>query len=402
MTAVALADSATAIGAVSRLLRDQLHTRLTTVLADVTVGKPEPPTGGVTNPRLNLFLYELAFDPTLRNQALDSAQPFPLWLVLKYLITAFDRDGDSDTNGAHELLGQGLRTLQELSYLPLSGTAADVKALNDNPEVLKITFDDASAELLSKLMQGSDEKYRFSAGFQVRPVMIASAEPPTSSLLVGVDYESNTIIGDKGIGLSVFPFGGPEIAALSPAKFEPGSLLTMTGSGLSLQDLAVTIGPVEIPAVAQAETTLTAQVNGVVAGGAVMSAGSHPVSVVQTLRTGRRRQSNLLIGDLLPVLNAATPGVFNKRVPADPDSDVTGDITLTGVLMGTARDEVYVALYQNGRTVQLHDTFVFAPPPATPQSSMTLHVAAIPPGTYRVILRVNGAQAKSSPQVTLS
>src|SRR5574337_1213954 len=168
---MALADSATAIGAVSRIMRDHLHTRLASVLSDVTVGKPEPPTNGLSNPRLNLFLYELVFDPSLRNKELDASQPIPLWLVLKYLITAFDRDGESDTDHAHDLLGQGLRALQELSYLPLSGMSADVKALNDNPEALKITFDDASTELLSTLMQGTDEKYRFSAAFQVRPVL---------------------------------------------------------------------------------------------------------------------------------------------------------------------------------------------------------------------------------------
>lgn len=398
---MALADSATAIGAVSRIIRDHLHTRLASVLSDVTVGKPEPPANGLSNPRLNLFLYELTFDPSLRNKELDSSQPIPLWLVLRYLITAFDQDGESDTDNAHDLLGQGLRALQELGYLPISGMAADVKALNDNPEVLKITFDEASTELLSKLMQGTDEKYRFSAGFQVRPVLIASAEPPSSSLLVGVDYEANTIIGEKGISLSVFPFGGPEIVGMDPTKFEPGSTLTLKGAGLSLPDLAVKIGPAEVAVIAQAERALSCRANGPVAGGTQISAGSHPVSVVQTLRTGRRRQSNLLIGDLLPILTAATPGPFAKLVPANPNSDVTGDITLTGVLLGTELDEVYVALYQEGQTVQLHDTFVFAPSPATPQTAMTLHVTAIPPGKHRVILRVNGAQAKSSPEITL-
>lgn len=383
------------------MVRDQLHTRLATALSDVTIGKPEPPPAVMPNPRLNLFLYELMFDPSLRNQALDRSQPTPLWLVLRYLLTAFDKDGDSDTDQAHDLLGQGLRTLQEISYLPLTGLSADIQALDENPEALKITFDDANIDLLSKVMQGTDEKYRFSAAFQVRPVMIASAEPPTSSLLVGVDYTTNTIIGEKGIDLVVFPFGGPQITELKPPKFEPGSTLALLGSGLSGADLAVSIGGAEVAVTAQAEESLACLVAGAIPGGATISAGSHAISVLQMLKTGQRRQSNLLIGDLLPVLTAAVPGPITRVVPANPNSDVTCDIVLNGVLLGTPRNEVYVALYREGATVQLHDTFTFAPAPATPQTAMTLHVAAIPPGKYRVILRVNGSQAKSSPEVIL-
>jgi len=44
---------------------------------------------------------------------------------------------------------------------------------------MKITFDNATTELLSKVMQGTDEKYRFSAAFEVRPVMIAGTTPPS-------------------------------------------------------------------------------------------------------------------------------------------------------------------------------------------------------------------------------
>jgi hypothetical protein len=51
-------------------------------------------------------------------------------------------------------------------------SANSIVALNDSPDMLKITFEGASTELLSKLMQGGDEKYRCSVAFQVRPVMM--------------------------------------------------------------------------------------------------------------------------------------------------------------------------------------------------------------------------------------
>jgi len=59
----------------------------------------------------------------------------------------------------------------------LQPTAAATDPLRDNPNELKITFDAATVELLSKLMQGPDQRYRCSAAFQVRPVLIVPAEP---------------------------------------------------------------------------------------------------------------------------------------------------------------------------------------------------------------------------------
>ena len=202
---MALEDSGRAIGATTRILRERLLARLQTLLSDVTVGRPEPPRGALNNPRLNLFLYEVQVDGHLRNQPLDEGQPAPLWLVLRYLLTAFDRDGESDSISAHELLGLGMRELQDLNFLTANGNVA----LNDSPDILKITFEDASTELLSKIMQGSEERYRCSSAFQVRPVMIAPGTPPEYALLVGVDYQNNAIIGEDGIRIPVLPLLGP-------------------------------------------------------------------------------------------------------------------------------------------------------------------------------------------------
>src|SRR5436309_981139 len=77
-------------------------------------------------------LYETAFDGHLRNHALRNGEQPPLWLVLKYLLTAFDKDNNSDNAAAHELLGQGISLLNEVNFLALTG----------NPEPLKLTFDD--------------------------------------------------------------------------------------------------------------------------------------------------------------------------------------------------------------------------------------------------------------------
>ena len=128
---MALADSGRAIGAVTRLLRDHLL-RLG---FEVSVGKPEAAADTNTAAKLNLFLYTVGFDAALRNHTLRDGEVPPLWLVLKYLVTAFDDREESDSAAAHELLGRGLAALHGLGYLRLHPLVElDVRlALENNP-----------------------------------------------------------------------------------------------------------------------------------------------------------------------------------------------------------------------------------------------------------------------------
>jgi hypothetical protein len=405
---MALADTGKAIGAVTRLLVDQLTNDAS--ISRVTVGRPEQPAPSTDNARLNLFLYETTFDASLKNSPLDEGQPPPLWLVLKYLLTGFDSGGESDSIEAHEHLGVGLRALQKLSFLRLN--AASLSALNDNPEVLKITFDETPSDLLSKLMQGTDEKYRFSVSFQVRPVMIATGEPPSYSLLVGVDYTTpapGNVIGEKGIHIPVIPSLGQKITRVDPLKFEANSTITIFGNDLNLSGLSVMLSTAELAVTAQQPNMLKCLVNGNIVGGNVISAGNHPISVVQTLQTGRRRSSNLLIGNLLPRLDKAVTDSLTRFDPTDATSKVFGNIDMEGVLLGTKEDDIFLALYREGKVVKAFDEFTVKPPPpppppVQPQTQMRLEIKrddAVPPGKYNVILRVNGQQAKNSPEMEL-
>ncbi|MGL5058417.1 MAG: DUF4255 domain-containing protein [Microcoleus sp.] len=391
---MALADTGKAIGAVSQLLRDRLLARLAGTVSNVRIGKPEMSGEGITNPRLNLFLYEIQLDPHLRNRSLDPGQSTPLWLVLKYLLTAFDEAGDSDSIESHQYLGEGMRVLQELSFLPLNSLPSDVfQALNPNPEALKITFDATSSELISKLMQGPDEKYRCSVGFEVRPVMIATGESPAYSLLVGVDYVNNTIISAQGIQIPVLASMGPKIDAIAPTKIVPplppqSSILTIRGNNLALSNLTVFLGAVELSIVAQSPDILKCELNGNIRNGSAISAGSHPVRVEERLTNGKVRSSNLLVASLLPVVTNATFSL--------------GNLNLEGFLLGTASDDVFVALYKNGKTVKIFDEFVEIAPPPPAQTQLRVQVTDTLPGIYRVILRVNGQQAQNSPEVTVT
>lgn len=407
---MALVDTGKAIGAVANLLIKRLSS-----VAAVSVGRPEE-AAKETGPRLNLFLYESQFDPSLRNHPLDEGQPPPLWLVLRFLMTAFDHFKDSDSPEALEFLGQGISALQQNSFLRFDGELANIVApLADNPEDLKITFDEANSDLLSKIVSGADEKYRYSVGFQVRPVMIAASEPASYSLLVGIDYTQipAEIIGEKGIQIPVIPSLGATIAEIQPAKFELDDVVTIKGTDLDLSGLSVALGPVDLPVVSQRSDQLTFKVDSTIATGDLISAGSHAITVVQTLPTGRRRLSNVLVAGLLPSLDTAViaGGTLVVNPPPLPPKPQTAFATLglTGALLGTKNDDCFLALYRDGATLRLFDTFTDEktpppPEPVPPQSAKGLVMVstdAVPVGDYMVIYRVNGQQAKLSPIVSL-
>ncbi len=404
-TDMALADSTRAIGATTRLLVDHLIRRTG---LNITATHPRAASGADTNPKLNLFLYETAYDPHLKNVSLQEGAPAPLWLVAKYLLTAYDDSGASDTANAHDLIGSGLAGLQEVNFLRLDGSVVTPvrRALENNPEALKVTFEDASADLISKLLQGPDETYRFSVAFQVRPLMIVPEELPSYDLLVGIDYETSppVTIGLDGVQIGVLASMGPLLESVQPESFSASvddaaaPVIEIRGQDLHLAGLECVLGPAPLPVVAQTSDRLSARVGSTVAAGTLISAGEHPLALRQPLPGGRFRPSNLLTARLRPTLATVAPTVAVEPLPVP---HVTGNLVLTGNLLGRDVDDVRVALYQAGSVVEMIDVTA----PAGDQTTLTVPLAPerrIPPGGYRIILVVNGQQATNSPTVSLS
>lgn len=388
---MALADSGMAIGAVTRLVQDHLIRRG----FEVSIGKPEDAAGTNTAAKLNLFLYETAFDAQLRNLSLREGEPPPLWLVLKFLLTAFDAGENSDTAAAHELLGRGIAALHELNFLRLDPLVAlNVRlALEHNPEPLKLTFDESSVDLLSKIMQGTNERYRLSVVFQMRPVMIVPGRLPRGSLLVGVDYSTapETIIGRDGVHIDVLPSLGARLDRVEPERFEAGSTLTVFGDDVAGAAMEVVLGDVVLTVVERHVDRLVVVAEGSpgtpIASGGTLSAGEVPLVVRRRLSSARTRTSNMLAARLLPSL--------------DGGALVGTDLQLQGRLLGGNTDDVIVLLYResDGVTVRMLDTVTTSPD----QQTLTVPAAAagVPGGTYRVILRVNDQQAKASPSIVI-
>lgn len=388
---MAFADSGRAIGAVTRLLQDHLIRRG----FEVSVGRPEAAAAANANAKLNLFLYETAFDAQLRNHNLRDGEPAPLWLVLRYLLTAFDADEDSDSAAAHELLGRGLSALHDINVLALDALVApDVRlALENNPEPLKLSFDESGADLLSKIMQGGDERYRLSVAFQMRPVMIVPGSEPRAALLVGIDYSTvpQTVIGRDGVVIDVVPSLGPVLRRVEPARFEAGERITIFGDDIAADNIEALLGGVPLRVVERRIDRLVVDVEGSpgtpIADGSALSAGERALTVQRRLSPTRVRSGNLLAARLLPSVDGA--------------AIVAGNLHIDGRLLGNDADDIVVVLARSsdGVVVRLFDVVTAV------ADQHTLDVAdvaaAVGAGTYRVILRVNNQQAKASPEVTL-
>ncbi len=392
-----LAQTGVAVGDVSRFIAGILTTALWNVPPNpkITVQRPqaEPSSGHATPPRINLFLYEVEIDAAMRNISLTPGAPTPLWLVLRYLVTGFDSNGESDTPESHDLLGMAMQVLMGVGdALPF---LAGYTSLSDNPEPLKLTFDQATPELLSRLMQGPDDKFRCSTAFQVRPILIAEPLPPTGLQLVGINYVSGTKIGLAGVQNFVLPNLGPVLIGAQPPAVELGDSLTLMGESLSDSGISVSFGAATLTPNMQQPQSLSVVVNGI--DPTVMSADKIAVSVRETLPSGLAISSGLVNVSLLPTISGVA--IVSIAKVSVTNHNVFATISFTGALLGSTRDYIEFALVSNGQVAVLLDqpdpAFTTPADQSKQQFAMT-SAQAIPQGVYFVVLRVNGQQAKQT------
>jgi hypothetical protein len=395
---MALSDTGKAIGSISRLLKDALTNALVNASPhpNVSVSRPEPASGagGPGGPRINLFLYEVQLDAAMRNIPLTPGRQSPLWLVLRYVLTGFDEGGESDTDEAHDVLGMGMQVLLGINE---SGALEQINSgsLQDNPEALKLTFDDGTPDLLSRLMQGPDDRFRMSVPFQIRPVLVATSEPPASMQLVGINYLNDTTIGLAGVQNTLLPSLGPNIDSVKPLQVQLGDVLTVGGTGLGADRLSIRFGSAELAVSMQQPGELQCVIGGPGLDPSRISAGSQPVVVSQSIANGKVLSSNALSASLIPIVTAVAGVGLGPVSVTNPN--IFGAINLTGQFLGRAGDYIEVGLLNNSGVALLIDRvdpeFV-VPADQTKQQVVIQKTEAVPPGTYTVVFRVNGAQSK--------
>lgn len=380
---MSLAGSSEAIGAVSELLKVRLAAG--TGITSVAVGRPEDASKAATaggGGSFNLFLYRVAIDGNLRNRPLDAGQSPPVWLTLHYLLTAFD-GAESDSTIAHKLLSRGMVALNAMSVIrPDPGNVI----LSSNPDPLRLSFDEADVDMLSKIMQGSDEKYRLSAAFQVRPVMLASTDTPSYGLpvkTIGRPLPAPQVYQ----GATVLPTMGAQVSAVEPERFSAGQAIVLRGSDFAGYD-QILIGSSAYAATTTADGGLTATIPLV----DPIAAGAYPVSVARTLPDGHRFSSNAVAGHLVPRVTSV-----NLAGPLTPVvGKFSGSFVVQGTQLGGPDGGAYAAMYLNGKSQLLLE-----PDPGGTDTSLTFTVtdshALTSDPAYRVLVRVNGEQALDSP-----
>ncbi|GLF93388.1 DUF4255 domain-containing protein [Streptomyces yaizuensis] len=150
-----------------------------------TLSQVEPPVAELNDlsgtvqtppPKLTVFLYEIAEDPSARNRPPVRSQPPaapttrkpPMALLLRYLVTPWG--GDPPTQ--HRMLGRALQTFYDDAILDgtrLSG------GLSGSTEALHVTLTPLTLDQKSWVWYAIQKPYRLSLNYEVRVVDLDSA-----------------------------------------------------------------------------------------------------------------------------------------------------------------------------------------------------------------------------------
>jgi hypothetical protein len=131
-----------------------------------------------------------------------------------------------------------------------------------------------------------------------------------------------------------------------------------------------------------------------------IAAAGYAVSVGRTLPSGHLMTSTPVLGELMPVVTGVA--LAGALVPAGPGADapLSGSFTVAGAQFGGPEDSIFAALARDGEArIQLQ--------PAVPATATSLQFSvpaglALPPGSYQLLLRVNGQQAAETPTLVWS
>ena len=183
-----------AMAAVSSTLKNLLLDRMEDPPGNITLAPPDVVIQGATGRRLNLYLFQITENASLKNQEIPGqgnpgayGKP-PLSLNLHYLMTAYaesDTGQDSDLS-AQQVLGDAMRVLHDYAIVPpdlhqkddpMQPTILDPGLIAEYERV-KITLQPVSIEEISKIWTAMPHAhFRRSVLYEVSVVQIESRLP---------------------------------------------------------------------------------------------------------------------------------------------------------------------------------------------------------------------------------
>lgn len=229
-------SKATAIGMVSESLRNLLVGEMTLDSAvDVTILAPDEAGG---NRRVNLFLYKVQENPTLKNLDWQVKQgeptqlvPPPLSLNLFYLLTSYaPNQGQAGNSAAHEILGEAMRVFYENPIVPQEYL---VEGLEDAREQIKIVLNTLDMEELSQVWNTFTKPFRLSALYEISVVQLDMLSESERAMAKRVRK-----IGRPDVRA---PFNPPVVESIEPVSGAAGTEITVRGENLSGWKAYVTV-----------------------------------------------------------------------------------------------------------------------------------------------------------------
>lgn len=388
-----------AISGVSSTLRNILRDRMEQTVP-ITIAPPDAQVDGIAGRRLNIYLYQVTENGSLKNQEIPGqGHPAaygcpPLSLDLHYLLTPFgasETAPDADLE-AQQILGDAMRVLHGFSIitedLHENGNVSDPRILDPSLvgafENIKITLQPTSLEAFADIWTALPQaNFRLSVAYQVSVVQIESRRRRRSALPV------------RERRVYAFPLRSPHITEIvrNPpfegvrmAVAEVGDTILILGRNLAAEGTRANLGETSVPVPSPQDTRISLTVP------VTLPAGVHPVQVVQDLF--------LEGGPGQPFVphrgfesNVAPLVVIPRITAINPASGGAGTVVTVTV------DPPVLAKQQ--KTLVLGDVEVPAEPvpiDAAPSTNIQFRLptgaAAIPAATYLVRVRVDGAESR--------
>ena len=281
-----------AIGGVSetlrRLLKDRMELPSTIDPAvndvSITIGTPRTPHQDEQTTealRVNLFLYQVVENGTLKNQDMPGqghpaayGRP-PLSLDLHYLITTFGTSmatpSGTDETLAQQLLGSAMRVLHDHAVIHQDLADAGQNPILDPSlqgefEKIKLVLHPVSLEDLSKVWTALSLPYRLSVAYKVSVVQIESRRrrsypqrvkgPPASGPRVYALPINRPYIDE----IRVIRLDDPEERKWPYPYARAGDRLVLMGRHLSHPDLRVLVGDLEAEVLSVASLRIACRV----------------------------------------------------------------------------------------------------------------------------------------------
>ncbi len=221
-------SASTAIGMVSESLRNLLVGEMTlSPPVNVTILAPDE-SGG--DRRINLFLYKVQENPSLKNLDWQVKRgeptrlvPPPLSLNLFYLMTPYaPNDPQTGNSIAHEILGEAMRVFYENPFVPQDYL---VDGLKNARERIKIIQNTLNLDELSQVWSTFTQPFRLSILYEISVVQL--------DMLSESERLMATRVRQIGVPDVRAPFSPPVVEKIEPLKGPAGTVVTFRGENLS-------------------------------------------------------------------------------------------------------------------------------------------------------------------------